>query len=439
MTKQTLKNTIILGFSGFCAKGFDFIFRAYYARILGQEGMGILSLGFGIHGVMLTVSTAGLGVAIAKVVSEFYVKKEHDAILKSMNIALRSVILLSSIVMICIFIFAEWIAKNILKEPRVSTGLSCLAPSIMFMGISYCLKGYFYAKRKVVAPALSEFLEQVVKGILIYLFLIIMLPKGIGYGCSGVFLGITLGELSSCLFLCFCFLKDIKIHRGSSCEINVGMELFKISFPAMVSSFTGSILRMQEEVWIISSLKRFGMYHSEAVSNLGIIHGMIMPMLVFPLTLIGSISTLLVPEISRANALAEKKRLYSIIKKIYLFGSIVGLSIMMLFYLFTDEIAWVVYRDLSIAPMVRKLSIICPLIFLDSLSCSMLSGLGKQVSLLCYSLLDSFIRLVGIYFLVSSFGINGMVWVILFSNVFTCFLTVTTVLKSGRYSYRYQI
>ena len=171
MTVLMLKNAALLALSGFCAKGFDFLFRAYYSRFLGQEGMGILSLGFSIHGVMITVATAGFGVAVSKVVSENIVKKDFGAIGQSMNFALRSVFVLSSVVMIFIFCFAEWIAEYILKEPRVSSGLFCLAPSILFMGISYCLKGYFYAKRKVAAPALSEFLEQAVKGILICIFL----------------------------------------------------------------------------------------------------------------------------------------------------------------------------------------------------------------------------------------------------------------------------
>ena len=71
MKNIVIKNALILGLSGILAKSFDFIFRAYYSRILGAEGMGLLSLGFGLHGVMLTVSTAGLGVAVSKITSEY--------------------------------------------------------------------------------------------------------------------------------------------------------------------------------------------------------------------------------------------------------------------------------------------------------------------------------------------------------------------------------
>lgn len=431
MTRYMLKNTILLAFSGFCAKGFDFLLRAYYSRYLGQEGMGILSLGFSIHGVMLTFSTAGLGVAVSKIISENLEKNDDRVVNESMNFALRTVFLLSSFVMISIFVFAEGIAEKILGEPRVSSGLFCLAPSVLFMGISYCLKGYFYAKRKVAAPAFSEFLEQMAKGVLIYIFLDIFLPKGEKYGCAGVFLGITIGEFVSCIFLLICFYNDIEKINIEKSDKNIGLNLFKVAFPTMVTALLGSLFRMQEEVWLLSALKRFGMSQSAAMSNLGVIHGMVMPMLVFPLTLIGSVSTLLVPEIARANISLNSNRLHILIRKIYFFGIIVGVGVMIFFRVFANKITGIVYDDSAVAPLVRNLSIICPLIFLDSLSCSVLNGMGKQLSILCYNLIDSVLRLLGIYFLVSSFGINGIIIVFVFSNLFTCSLMVLKVLTNS--------
>ena len=72
MPKNTiLKNVFILGISGIIAKTFDFVLRAFYSRALGAEGTGLLSLGFSLHGVMLTFATAGLGVAVSKISSEY--------------------------------------------------------------------------------------------------------------------------------------------------------------------------------------------------------------------------------------------------------------------------------------------------------------------------------------------------------------------------------
>ena len=52
MLSLTEKNAAVLAFSGICAKTFDFAFRTYYSVKLGAEGVGLLALGFGLHGVM---------------------------------------------------------------------------------------------------------------------------------------------------------------------------------------------------------------------------------------------------------------------------------------------------------------------------------------------------------------------------------------------------
>ncbi len=425
----TEKNAAVLAFSGICAKTFDFAFRTYYSVKLGAEGVGLLALGFGLHGVMLTVATAGLGVATSKIVSEYLEQREYGAVRQSMKIAVYGVACLSLIIILLTFIGADAIAEYVLGDARISTGLCCLAPSILFMGISYCLKGYFYAARKAWIPAGSEFLEQGVKFAAISTLLAIFLPRGISYGCAAVFAGISIGEFSSCMYLTFFFLREtVSMKKGERCR-GIPLAIIKISFPSMLSSFAGSALRMQEEVWIVSAFKGYGMSHSGAVSSLGIIYGMVMPMLVFPLTLAGSVTTLLVPEIARRNTLADKSRLIGLVKRVYRAGAAAGIAVLVVFEIFAKPLTGFLYHDVSIAEWVRVLAWLCPVMFADSLSCAMLNGLGKQFSLLFYSISDSLIRLVLIFAFIPKIGMPALAGVIVISNLYTCALSVGGVVR----------
>ena len=425
----TEKNAAVLAFSGICAKTFDFAFRTYDSVKLGAEGVGLLALGFGLHGVMLTVATAGLGVATSKIVSEYLEQREYGAVRQSMKIAVYGVACLSLIIILLTFIGADAIAEYVLGDARISTGLCCLAPSILFMGISYCLKGYFYAARKAWIPAGSEFLEQGVKFAAISTLLAIFLPRGISYGCAAVFAGISIGEFSSCMYLTLFFLREtVSMKKGERCR-GIPLAIIKISFPSMLSSFAGSALRMQEEVWIVSAFKGYGMSHSGAVSSLGIIYGMVMPMLVFPLTLAGSVTTLLVPEIARRNTLADKSRLIGLVKRVYRAGAAAGIAVLVVFEIFAKPLTGFLYHDVSIAEWVRVLAWLCPVMFADSLSCAMLNGLGKQFSLLFYSISDSLIRLVLIFAFIPKIGMPALAGVIVISNLYTCALSVGGVVR----------
>lgn len=430
MRHPILKNAGILAFSGICAKSFDFGFRAMYSAKLGAEGMGLLSLGFGIHGVMLTVSTAGLGVAVSKAASEYLEQGEKGAVRKSVEIAVCGVACLALAVMAVTLVRAEWIAERMLGDVRIASGLCCLVPSVLFMGVSYCLKGYFYAARKVWIPASSEFLEQAVKFVAIRTLLQRWLPNGIGAGCAAVFGGISIGECASCLYLTLFYQRERRSLCGGDTRERIAVSLVRVAFPSMLTSLAGSALRMQEEVVIVSALKRFGFSHAEATGGLGLMYGMAMPMLTFPLTLLGSVTTLLVPEVARRGAERDSGRLWRLVGKTYGMGIAVGTAVWAVLMLFAPELSQGIYHNTEIVPMVRNLAFLLPVMFLDSLSCAVLNGMGKQCSLLVYHVSDSLLRLAAIAAAVPVFGMSAMVWVIIVSNLYTCFLTVRQVVRN---------
>lgn len=437
MAKNSIiKNVFILGLSGILSKSFDFAFRAYYSRMLSIEGMGLLSLGFSMHSVLLTFATAGLGVAVSKITSEYMERGNHKAVIASMKCSLLSVSVLSLFVMLITFLASPFIASNILGDRRVSTGLCALSPSILFMGISYCLKGFFYASRKTLPPASSEILEQIVKFVAIKTLIGFALPYGTEYACAAVFLGISIGELSSCVYLCLFYLRDrrhLSLDAASEKSDDISVrhlvcKLLGVSVPSMVTSLCCSALRMKEEVLIVSSLERGSMSHTDAISALGILHGMAMPLLVMPLTLMGSVMSLLVPEISRAGV-RDRQRLRRTAARIYKTGLPIGIFVSLVFMTFGRDLTRLFYGTDSAAGLVVLLSPLFPVMFADSISCAILNGLGKQPRMLLFSILDFCLRFTLIYFTLPLGKTTAFAAMIAASNIFTCFLSCFSVAR----------
>lgn len=431
MSKQNiLRSAAALTISGIISKTVDFLFRAYYSTQLGSEGMGLFSLVFSFHGLILTVATGGLGVAVSKTVSEQYSKNLRGDIKKTMSIALSSVFILSSVVILAVCIFSKQLSSEFLKEPRTRLSIIYLSPSILFMSLSYCTKGYFYASRKILIPAFSEFLEQAVKITSITILLRKLLPLGIEKGCEAVFLGITIGELSSCIYLAVFYVRDSHKLHGLKEKGGLVSKLLKIALPAMTTSLAGSFLRMQEDVFIVSGLRKSGLSHTEALSEYGVLKGMVMPLIVFPLTLLSSFFTLLVPEISRAGGMSGKTRLTTLISRIYRFTAFGGFLVCIIFVIFADHLSQWVYSAPQIANSVRIIALLSPIMFFDSMSSGILNGLGKQPVLLLLSLSDSALRLGLIWLLVPSMGTDALFLMIIASNLFTALLSFSSVIKS---------
>ncbi len=430
-TDNVLRNTALLTLSGIGAKTIDFVFRAYYSRMLGSEGLGLFSLCFTVHGLMLNIATGGIGVAVSKIVSESCVRRAYDEIYATMRTAFASVCILSITVITLASIFSKEIAEYFLNEPRCSKCIVYLAPSVLFMGISYCIKGYFYAMRRVVPPASSEFLEQAVKIISIIYLLNKKLPYGIEQGCEAVFAGISIGEFSSCLYLTVFYAFDSGRRRcGRSKGVGkTAIMIAKIAVPVMLTSMATSLIRSREEVLIVSSLQKSGLSHADALGVYGGIYGMVMPLVIFPLTLLSSCLSLLVPEISRAYARQSSVRLKTLVSKIYRFCTLFGFLVACIITTYSKELSHMVYNSIDIAKHLRVIALLCPLMFVDSVSCGMLNGMGKQGTLLKFSFLDAISRILLICVLLPSHGTGALIFVIIASNILTPLLSVKKVLR----------
>lgn len=417
--KNIARNMVWLTISGILAKSIDFGFRSYYSKRLMAEGMGIFSLIMSAFGLVLSFSSAGIGAAVSRIVAVSEEKGEKSAkcVVKT---AVMIVLALGTVSITPIFFFSNRISEKVLGDIRCAEGLVCIVPAAVFMGISYCMKGYFYAKRKVMIPAFSEFVEQAVKLAAITLLMNKGLESEIAAGCAGVMAGMSLGELCSCVFLVFWFCRE---KESKPYQNGIG-EILKMTVPMTVSAVGNSFFRMAEDVWIIQGFEMFG--DKNAMGTYGLIRGMTMPLLVFPLNLISSFTAFLSSEISRAE---ERGNLCKIIREIGKIGLFFGFMVFAVFFVFSEEISVMVYGTSAVSEFIRPFSVLCPIMVIDTLSSGMLGGLGEQGRMLKYSLADTVLRLSMVYFLLPHFGIVIVVCMTFLSNFLTCCLTAVRIRK----------
>lgn len=406
--------------SGIFAKTIDFFFRTFYIRQLGSEGAGLLSLAFSAHSIMLTLSSAGISVAVSKTVSAHFARGNIFMARKSLTASMKMTFFASFVLCIFLLFSKSFIANSILKDERCESLILCLAPSVVFMGLSYCLKGYFYSMRRIFPPASSEFLEQAVKITSITTLLRLFLPRGCEAGVMAVAIGYSLGECSSFLYLFLFLMRDFKTPAKKENSSSSALPILKIALPALFASLMGSFFHMQEELLIISGLKNGGFSHSGALSAFGGISGMLIPLAVFPLSLMSSFFSLLVPEISRAAERKTNTRLRDLSEKVYKFSLIGAFGILTIFFSAPDDIPRIFYGLENAGGQMLILSLLLPLIMCDSLSGGILNGTGKQSFLFFVTLLECIIRIILCYALVPRFGISA-IFIVFYAGVFLSF------------------
>jgi stage V sporulation protein B len=206
--KGFLYGTLILVGTGLITKILGFIYRIALSRIIGDEGMGLFQMAFPILIFTIVITTAGLPVAISKLVSEAEAKGEESQIRSILVVSIFVVLLTSVAITIIVLLGAPWIARTLLTDKRAVYALLGIAPMIPIIAVSSIFRGYFQGRQNMSPYAFSTVLEQSVRIFTVLLLAQFLLPYGVEYAAAGAMIGMVIGEFVGMAYLIYSFKKD---------------------------------------------------------------------------------------------------------------------------------------------------------------------------------------------------------------------------------------
>ncbi len=423
--------TLLLSASSIFVRMIGFVFKVWLSNTMGPEGTGVYSLIMSLYMVCATLATSGISGGVAKLAAKEFATGQVANAKRILSRALMLSLTLSCVVGVLLFVYARQIGVYMLKDVRTVLSLQVLAPSLPFMSVAGCLRGYFIARRKMLNPALSQVVEQLLKMAFIIWIIGKFLPLGIEYGCAVVIAGITLGEVVCFLISWGGYLWEKRQSRpGAKANIRgVTRSLLGFALPVSAGSYVRSGLRLIEDVLILSGLKSFTGRQDVATGTYGILKGMVMPLLIFPLSLLSAFVVTLTPEISRMSGSGDVKKLERTISKVLQFTFIVAIFIVGVLMSFSYQLGMAIYHSEEVGQMLKMLSWLCPFMCVEMVVVSILQGLGEQVSSLRYNVSDCILRVIMVYFLVPKWGVAGFLIMVVISNLYTSVLNLYRLLK----------
>lgn len=428
--ENVIVGTLLLSASSIFVRMIGFLFRIYLSNSMGAEGIGLYTLIMSLYHLCATVATSGISTAVSKMVAEELARGNRANAKRVLRRATTLSAGISVAVAVVVLLFADVIAVSVLKDPRTALSLKLLAPGMPFLAISCSVRGYFIAERRMANPASGQVVEQLFKMAFIMLLMGWALPKGIETGCALVVLGMTLGEVVCLLWTMGGYLLERrrKIPAGRATIKGATRGILRIAVPISVSSYTRSALRLVEDVLIVSGFRRFSGQDDVATGTYGMLKGMVMPLLIFPLSLLSAFVVTLTPEISRLGAQDNPRRTERAIAMVLRYTSVIGIFIVGVFTTFSYEMGVVVYRDAQVGEMLRRMAFLIPFMCIETVTVAILQGLGEQVSSLRYNVGDCVLRIALVYFLIPPYGVNGFVVMVVASNLFTSLLNLRRLL-----------
>lgn len=394
MIKNIMKNkfvmgTIILLTGGFFSKFLGFVLRIIITRQIGTEGIGLYSLVMPTFGLFITIATFSYPVAISKIISAKG-KSSKKAIFSIIPIS----IILNLFTLLIIFLISKPLANIFLKDQRLYIPLLSIGFTLPFIGLSSIIKGYYWGKQRMGIYILSNIVEQIVR-IIVLIFLI---PKVIKVSLvltiSLIIVVNVLSETSSIIVMLLGLPKGIKITKE---DLRPSKEYIKdimnICVPSTSSKIVGSISHFLEPIVLINVLSYVGYSNNYIVTEYGIVNGYSLALLLIPQFFTMSISTSLIPELSKSYSIEDikncKKRLFQI----------TGLSLMIgafstgIIFAVPEYFLNLIYNTNLGANYIRVLAPFFLLYFINTPLASAMQALDMSKDEMQITLLTSFLKL----------------------------------------------
>ncbi len=417
--QSTSRGFAVLSAAGIIGKIMSVVYVPVLMYILNKDGYAIYYASYQIFVFVYVITTSGIPVAISKLVSEMVSLKNYNAAIRSFKLSRALLLLLGTTMALLTFFLAEPLA-HLINNPRSALAIKALSPTILITSVLSSYRGYFQGRGNMTPTAVSQVLEQVINIALSLLGAFLLVKYSLEAGAAGGTVGTTMGAFAAAVYLMFLYerSKRFKLAPGDILDTEVysnKMLLSKIisyGLPITICvglQNAGAVIDMSNilgrlQIAGFSEVMRLNLYGSLGQYN---------TLIGVPITVVTALSVTVLPALSGAAVLKDKKKVQDKIN--YAFRlcllvavpSAIGLAVLskpIYTFVFTNRFADSYYLMLMGSVVVILMSIV-------QIQTTVLQSLGKLYLSTAFLLAGIAAKIATNYILVAKpkININGAI------------------------------
>ncbi len=362
----------------------------FVSRILGGEGIGLYQMAFPIYFFALSVSTAGVPVAISIITSERVALKDIFGAKRIFKISMALMFITGLFFSLLTYWGAQWLIDfQFIRDPRAYYSVVALAPAIFFVTLLASSRGYLQGWQRMTPTAVSQIVEQIFRVITMILFASMFLPWGLEYAAAGASLGAFAGAVTGLIVLIYFHWKlerDIIRDYGHDLQPLPGEQrvscwkiicrIFALSLPVSVASIMLPVVSNLDLAIVPQRLEAAGYTINQATELFGYLTGMAVPLVNLSTILTASLAMSIVPAISKARALKNQAAVFDNTAACIRISNFVCFPAFVIVLVLATPISSLIYNAPGAGPAVWVSSFSIVLLGLHQVSTGVLQGLG---------------------------------------------------------------
>ena len=426
--------------AGILVRVIGMFYRIPLAGILGDEGNGYYSSAFSIYSILLIVSSYSLPTAVSKMVATRMAKKEYKNCSGALQVSLIYATAAGGVGAAVLWFGADIFAARVLKMPYTSYALKTLAPTIWVIAYLGVFRGYFQGLGTMMPTAVSQVFEQIVNAIVSIYAASRLFQAGLrsnlvygsgeysyAFGAAGGTIGPGAGALAAFVFLgflMFAYLPVLRRQRKRDKSLRtesygqISGVLLMTVLPIVLSSVAYNVSTVIDNAIYGNGMASLGRTASEIASNWGVYSGKYHLLFNIPVAIANSLSSALIPSLSKAVAEKNRPQILRRISTVIRFSMIIAIPATVGLTVLAGPICILLFGGRGSGELIRMMMYGSGAVAFFSLSTvtnAVLQGINHMQTPLKNALISLVIH-IGILWLML-FGFKMEIYSVVYSNI----------------------
>ena len=449
----------ILAVAGIIVRLIGMVYRIPLARKIGDNGNGYYNAAYSIYSILLIMSSYSLPTAVSKMVSARLAKGEYRTSTRIFRAAMFYATIAGMAGFCALWFGADYFASQIIKMPYSSYALKALAPTIWIMAYLGVLRGYFQGHSTMIPTAVSQVFEQVVNAVVSIVAASILFDVGVksnlvfhdteysyAFGAAGGAIGTGAGAVTALVFFMLLALayrptmrKKARRDRGAKVESYrvISQALFATIVPIIISSAIYNISNVVDNSLFGHVMEKLGESNLTA-SQWGVYMGRYHLLFNIPVAIANSLSSSLIPTLSRAMTERNRRQVHARIATAIRFSMIIAIPSAVGLTVLAEPVSDLLFSGMDNTMLIKMMVVGSSAVVFFSLSTvsnAILQGINRMNMPIINSAISLAIHIGVLYAMLKFFhmGIYSVVYANILFAALVCLLNAISIARYVKY------
>lgn len=423
LSKDTfLKGALILTVAGIVVKLIGSVNRILLSRLLGGEGIGLYQMAYPIYLLALSISSAGIPVAISIIVAEKVALGDWRGANRVFRISLGVLAATGVAFTLLLWFGAGWLIEHhFVRDPRAYYAIAALAPAIFFVTVLSSYRGYFQGLQMMTPTAISQIVEQLFRVVTMIALAYLLLPSGLEFAAAGASFGAAPGAAAGLLILVYYFWRkrpDFQARMDSQpaskpeSGLSIIGRIARLALPVSLANIMLPLVSNIDLLIVPARLEVAGYTVEQSTELFGYLTGMAVPLVNMATILTASLAASLVPAVSEAFALRNLHHVYQRTATAMRIANLITIPSFVGMWLLAKPISLMLFGTPNADSSIAILAMGIFLLGIHQVTTGVLQGLGHTAVPVINMVVSAAVKVVLSWTLTAmpALGIKGAAW-----------------------------